>query len=80
MQCDQPDLFPAARHRRDTLPLYSHLIGNQSVDSAGPPLPLRRHQAQRPRPRERIDGAGGFQHHQDHRQLLRLKRRAQEGS
>lgn len=40
MHCDQPDLFPGARHKRDTLPLYSHLIGNEWVDSAGSPLPV----------------------------------------
>ena len=40
MQCDRPELFPAARHTRDSQPLYSHLIGNQWVDSAGPPLPV----------------------------------------
>ena len=40
MQCDRPELFPAARHRRDTLPLYNHLIGNEWVDSAGLPLPV----------------------------------------
>ena len=40
MQCDQPDLFPGARHQRDTLPLYSHLIGNAWVESAGAPLPV----------------------------------------
>ena len=40
MQCDRPELFPAALLRRDTLPLYSHLIGNQWVDSAGLPLPV----------------------------------------
>lgn len=40
MQCDQPELFPAARHRRDTLPLYSHLIANEWVDSVGLPLPV----------------------------------------
>ena len=40
MQCEQPEIYPAARHRRETLPLYSHLIGNAWVDSAGQPLPV----------------------------------------
>ena len=39
-QPDQPDLFPGALHKRDNLPLYSHLINNEWVDSAGEPLPV----------------------------------------
>jgi aldehyde dehydrogenase (NAD+) len=40
MQCDSPELFSAARHQRDGMPQYSHLIGNEWVDSSGTPLPV----------------------------------------
>ena len=40
MQCDRPELFNAARHTQDSQPLYSHLIGNEWVDSKDPPLPV----------------------------------------
>ena len=40
MQCDRPEIFPASRQMRDSQPLYSHLIGNEWVDSAGPPPPV----------------------------------------
>ena len=38
MQCQDPQLFPAAVGRHDQLPLYGHLIGNQWVASETPPL------------------------------------------
>ena len=40
MQPDQPELYPAARHTRQSLPLYGHLIGNEWVDGNGSPLPV----------------------------------------
>ena len=40
MQPDQPELYPAARRMRQSLPLYGHLIGNEWVDGNGSPLPV----------------------------------------
>ena len=40
MQPDQPALCPAARHTRQSLPVYGHLIGATWVDGGGSPLPV----------------------------------------
>ncbi len=40
MRTDDPALFAAGTARHESLPLYSHLIGNQAVAGTGTPLPV----------------------------------------
>ena len=40
MQCDDPDLFPAALGRNDNLPSYGHLIGNEWIGSQSASVPV----------------------------------------